>query len=187
MGEQDEQNDRGNRMSDQHYSEAALLETYYMQPGESMPVMMHLASCGDCAAKYERLERKLREAAACSTEKPQTFWTRQRLQIMRKVAAHGASAEPVRRTLRIAAGAILAFLLGGALVYKSVQPELRPQTPASVAAAAPAIAAPADGRDADAAIAPDAWQSDELDDFRPVVQWESWVAETRASNGETSL
>ena len=43
-----------------HFSEAELLETYYTQPGESMPVMMHLASCSDCAARYERLERKLR-------------------------------------------------------------------------------------------------------------------------------
>ena len=50
-----------------HYSEADLLETYYMQPGQSLPVMMHLAECNDCAARYERLEHKLREAASCHT------------------------------------------------------------------------------------------------------------------------
>src|SRR6266487_4432284 len=55
---------RGTKMKT-HFSEADLLETYYLQPGESMPVMMHLAVCDECAAKYERLERKLREAAAC--------------------------------------------------------------------------------------------------------------------------
>ena len=43
-----------------HYSEADLLETYYTQPGESMPVMMHLAGCHDCAARYQRLAQKLR-------------------------------------------------------------------------------------------------------------------------------
>src|SRR5258708_13038095 len=68
-----------------HYSEADLLETYYMQPGQSMPVMMHLAECSDCAARYERLEHKLREAASCHTDRPETFWSRQRRTIMRSI------------------------------------------------------------------------------------------------------
>lgn len=54
----------------EHYTEADLLETYYVEPGASMPVMMHLASCAECAARYDRLERKMREAAACHPEKP---------------------------------------------------------------------------------------------------------------------
>lgn len=52
----------------EHFTEADLLETYYMEPGASMPIMMHLASCADCAARYERLDRKMREAGACHTE-----------------------------------------------------------------------------------------------------------------------
>jgi len=51
-----------------HYTEADLLETYYMEPGASMPIMMHLASCLDCAACYERLDRKMREAGACHAQ-----------------------------------------------------------------------------------------------------------------------
>src|SRR5213082_3253280 len=51
-----------------HYTEADLLETYYLQPGESMPVMMHLAQCSECSVRYEKLERKLREVASCETE-----------------------------------------------------------------------------------------------------------------------
>src|SRR5664279_1713423 len=105
-----------------HYSEADLLETYYTQPGESMPVMMHLASCRDCAARYERLEQKLRQAASCNTDKPATFWTRQRLQIMRRVDTQHAHAATAARTLRVAAAAILAFFLGGAVVYETIQP-----------------------------------------------------------------
>jgi anti-sigma factor RsiW len=163
-----------------HYSEAELLETYYLQPGESMPAMMHLASCPDCAAKYERLERKLREAAVCSTEKPDTFWSRQRLSIMRRLPSNAAK-QPLA-TWRIAAATILAFALGGAVVYKSVEPKLNPQP--VVVAAAPATVEPADD---DETLTAEPWESDELDDFRPVVQWESWVAETNASNGETSL
>ena len=57
-----------------HFTEADLLETYYMEPGASMPVMMHLANCADCAARYERLDRKLREAAVCHTEKRRSPW-----------------------------------------------------------------------------------------------------------------
>src|SRR5260370_4888580 len=105
-----------------HFNEAELLETYYTQPGQSMPVMMHLADCSECAARYERLERKLREAAVCNTEKPATFWTRQRLQIMRRIDAPNSHAISARRPLRVAAAAILSFFLGAAVVSHPAQP-----------------------------------------------------------------
>lgn len=66
-----------------HYNEAELLETYYTQPGESMPVMTHLASCEECASRYQRLERKLREAAACAPRRP--LWSRLRGAIAQKL------------------------------------------------------------------------------------------------------
>jgi len=162
-----------------HYSEADLLETYYTQPGESMPVMMHLASCTDCAARYERLERKLREAAVCSTEKPATFWTRQRLQIMRRVDAHKAQANTAARTLRVAAAATLAFFLGGAVVYETVKPVQHQVVPVVVAAAPTTVTAPAPTIDLH-----DAWQSDELKDFHNVVEWEAWVPDDKASTSK---
>jgi predicted anti-sigma-YlaC factor YlaD len=162
-----------------HYSEADLLETYYTQPGESMPVMMHLANCPDCAGKYARLERKLREAAVCNTEKPATFWTRQRLQIMRRVDAHKAQANTTARTLRVAAAAILAFFLGGAVVYETVKPVQHQPVP--VAAVAPAtVTAPAPA----AIDLHDAWQSDELKDFHNVVEWEAWVTDDKAATSK---
>jgi len=165
-----------------HFSEADLLETYYTQPGESMPVMMHLASCPECAARYERLERKLREAAVCSTEKPATFWTRQRLQIMRRIDAQQSHAAIARRTLRVAAAAILSFFLGGAVVYETVKPA---QQPVTVVKTAPVTAqkAPAPS----ASEIHDAWQSDELKDFHNVVEWESWVPDNKTSNRGSSL
>ena len=167
----------------QHFSEADLLETYYTQPGQSMPVMMHLADCSECAARYERLERKLREAAACNTEKPATFWTRQRLQIMRRIDAHQSHAISARRTLRVAAAAILSFFLGGAVVYESVKPVHQPVRVIHVAPAA-AQTAPAPS----AADIHDAWQSEELQDFHNVVEWEAWVPDNKtASNQGSSL
>ncbi|HET7712837.1 MAG TPA: hypothetical protein VFL80_12965 [Thermoanaerobaculia bacterium] len=154
-----------------HYSEADLLETYYLKPGESMPVMMHLASCGECAARYERLERKLRETSCHSDQRPDTFWTRQRLSIMRRIARDGRRPAILGRTARIAAAAALAFFMGGAVVFKVLEPALD-APPAVITTAQNETPSPlAD----EAAIPSDPWQSDELDEFRPVVEWESWI------------
>lgn len=167
-----------------HYSEADLLETYYMQPGESMPVMMHLAACPECEARYHRLERKLREAVTCGqSEKPETFWTRQRLSIMRRVEKH-QHASPRLRTWRGVAAATLAFVLGGAVMYQTssdrsvtTQPEV---TTAQVATAAlPPVEDPS-------TVPPDPWAAEELHDFAEVVEWESWVDDQKVSGG-TSL
>lgn len=167
-----------------HYSEADLLETYYTQPGESMPVMMHLASCADCAARYDRLDRKLREAAACHTERPATFWSRQRLSIMKKVGEQRLAAVQAIRPWRVAAAAFLAFLLGGAVVYRTVEPSLHKPPTVITATAQPA----APGEEVEDLQPPrDPWDSDELQDFHNVVQWESWVAQSKTAGGDASL
>jgi predicted anti-sigma-YlaC factor YlaD len=160
----------------QHFSEADLLETYYTQPGESMPVMMHLARCSECAARYERLERKLRESASCETERPETFWTRQRLAVTRRIDEQRRHARSIARTTRLAAAVALAFFLGGAVVYKSVEPQIEiakaTATTAQVTAPAPAVQPQ---RHDELLLSHDAWQSDELKDFHEVVAWEQWV------------
>jgi hypothetical protein len=169
-------------MTTKHYSEADLLETVYVQPCLNVPVMMHLEQCSECAARYDRLQEKLRGLATCETEKPATFWTRQRLSIMRTIDANRQHAESAWRTTRIAAAAVLAFLLGGAVVYKSVEPALK--QPAVVIAQPTVTPAATD----EIQIPRDPWQSDELKDFHGVVQWESWVAQGKAgAKGETSL
>jgi hypothetical protein len=180
-------------MTTKHFSEADLLETYYLQPGESMPVMMHLADCRDCAARYEKLEQKLR-GHACSTsasdrERPETFWKRQRISITRSIEKQNHRHATIARTLRVAAAALLAFVLGGALVYKSLQREL-PKQPV----AAPQVASTAQGSVPEATPKPnddtldhDAWQSDELREFHSVVEWESWVPDAKARKGASSL
>ena len=170
-----------------HYSEADLLETYYTQPGDSMPVMMHLASCTECAARYERLDRKLREAAACHTERPATFWSRQRLSIMKKIQNRRPHSAPRVRIWRVAAAAILAFLLGGAVMYKTVEPELH-RMPTRIVQQQPKVGTPAPSQnDQELQALSDPWQSDELQEYHGVVQWESWVAQANASNGDASL
>jgi len=164
-----------------HYSEAELLETYYLQPCLTTPVMAHLSACTDCTARYERLERKLRSLTACDVdEKPQTFWTRQRMLIMRGIDASKERTQRASRSYRVAAAAVLAFFLGGVVVFKTVEPELK-KAPAPVVVEVHSPKAPAEDT-----VAHDAWQSDELREFHGMVQWETWDdAKTDARKGSS--
>ncbi|HEX7832277.1 MAG TPA: hypothetical protein VF787_21650 [Thermoanaerobaculia bacterium] len=159
----------------QHYSEADLLETYYTQPGESMPVMMHVADCTDCAARYERIERKVRGLAACDhDEKPETFWARQRISIMRRVGKEESRTSSFARVTRVAAAAIVALVLGGVIVTRNetVVPPATPQAAVRTATVAN-VAEPTLTKSTEDTTDP--WQSDELNEFGSMVEWESWV------------
>ena len=152
-----------------HYSEADLLETYYTQPGESMPVMMHLAGCAECAARYERLEKKVRGLAACEHDKPETFWARQRISIMRRVDQQRSP-----RWSHLAAAAALVLVVTGVAVVKND------------VATAPGGVERARITQVMVADSYDPWQSEELKDYQSMVAWESWV-DSDTKNGDHSL
>lgn len=156
----------------QHFSEADLLETYYTQPGESMPVMMHLAECSACAARYERLERKVRGLGACEHEKPETFWSRQRISIMRRIDARRSFS--FARAARVAAAAMLVLILGGVIAVRVESPT----TPANDTTQTAEVLLP----ESPSSLGDSPWQSEELDEFHSMVAWESWV-----ENGDQSL
>jgi hypothetical protein len=156
----------------QHYSEADLLETYYAQPGASMPVMMHLADCVDCAARYERLEKKIRGLAACAHDQPETFWSRQRISIMRKIDARRSFS--VARVTRVAAAAVLALSLGVFATWRVTRPAVESPAPRAAQTQTAQVTAPLDDA-ATRSLEDSAWQSDELSDFHSMVAWESWV------------
>jgi anti-sigma factor RsiW len=156
----------------EHYSEADLLETYYTQPGESLPVMMHLADCAECAARYERVERKVRGLAACGhEEKPDTFWARQRHLVMRRVAKESPRASAARTT-SVAAAAALVLVLGGVATWNQFdeapvsEPVVRTATQDLTRTAT--VTGPTED-------ATDPWASDELDEYGSMVEWETWV------------
>lgn len=151
-------------MNKTHYSEADLLETYYTQPGASMPVMMHLAGCSDCAGRYDRLDAKLRGISQCHTEQPETFWARQRISVMKKLGTR-RSAQP-SRMFGVAAAAALALVLTTVMAFRTddVAPPLPRNTATATTSPIPATTVP-----------DDPWQSEELKDFESMVAWESWV------------
>ncbi|MBK5258517.1 MAG: hypothetical protein JJE51_02920 [Thermoanaerobaculia bacterium] len=154
-----------------HFTEADLLETYYMKPGESMPVMMHLADCGECASKYERLERKIREAAVCAPEKEESFWVRQRASVMQAVAASRGD----RRTYFVpaaAAAVLLAFIAGGVVLQRN---ESAAPVPATTTIVQQAVVSPTE----ETRVPSDPWDSQELEEFGSVVQWETWTTDAQ--------
>ncbi|HYC88062.1 MAG TPA: hypothetical protein VEO54_02525 [Thermoanaerobaculia bacterium] len=153
-----------------HFTEADLLETYYTKPGESLPVMMHLSECSDCAARYERLEGKMRSLRSCHRdEKPETFWARQRISIMRKIDQRHERRHTFTRVARVAAAAMLILVLGGLLTWDRVE-----ETPVPVPQTAVV-------EDVSTDPALDPWQSEELNEYSSMVAWESWV-----ENGDQS-
>lgn len=157
-----------------HFSEADLLETYYMRPGESMPVMMHLAECPDCAARYERLEGKMQSLRSCAhDDKPETFWARQRISVMRKIEGRRARTP----MLRMAAAAVVVLVLGGVMAWDGG--EGPSQTQVVDTAAQPAVLSLDDSSARGTDDSP--WASDELQDYSSMVAWESWV-----ENGDQS-
>lgn len=160
-----------------HYSEADLLETYYTQPGDSIPVMMHLADCRECASRYERLESKIRGLAACEHDKPETFWARQRISVMRRIDAQRNRTSSAARVTRVAAAVVLALTLGGVVtmrVVDSPNPQVAPIAKQTVATLPAAEVA---------SVEESPWDSEELSDLHSMVAWESWIE----SAGDHSL
>jgi predicted anti-sigma-YlaC factor YlaD len=157
----------------QHFSEADLLETYYTRPGESMPVMMHLADCADCAARYERLEDKMRGLRECPHgEKPETFWARQRIAVMRKIDARRTRTASVARITRVAAAAMLVLVLGALVTWDRVDESTSRQVVETAALQTVPLDDSTTRRPDDSS---NPWKSDELDDYSSMVAWESWV------------
>jgi len=163
----------------QHYSEADLLETYYAQPGASMPVMMHLADCAECAARYERLEQKIRGLAACEHDKPETFWSRQRISIMRRIEARRSLS--LARIMRVAAAAVFVLALGGFITWRVKNQAVESPNHRVAATQTAQATVPLDDWET-RRLDDSPWQSDELNEFHSMVAWESWV-----DNGDQPL
>ena len=166
-----------------HLDDAALLEAWYLDDAQGDDAI-HLASCPRCQSHLAEVVSIVREERGEGNEHPESFWQRQRISIMRRIAAGERQRPAYRRVLNVAAAAAFAFTLGGLVLFRSATPD-EPK-PAPVTQSVTASTAVAETPALDLDVPRDPWESDELKSFGSVVEWESWVEKTPAK-GEQSL
>ncbi|HEY5610756.1 MAG TPA: hypothetical protein VIL97_06100 [Thermoanaerobaculia bacterium] len=174
-----------------HYTEAEMLELHYI-PGGLVPAIRHLPECEECHATFEKLQRKLHEAArsACADvveRKPETFWSRQRIAIMRAIERQSAPKRPaVYSAKRLAVAAILVLVIGGSAALVTLQVmSPKSETPSRDLVQIQTVEHTEEmGVELlDLQASNDPWDAKELESFGEVVEWESWIgSEPTAEN-----
>jgi len=168
-----------------HYSEVELLELYYV-PGAATQAYLHVASCDRCRATYDGLESKLRTAASsCDRleEKPESFWTRQRLAIMRDVSRATPARGIHSRYLAAAAAAIIITISG---VSWNVNQSTSGADLTRIESQSAQLASMGDASDTEVSLAAaNPWDSEQLNEFGSVIEWESWVAPAAGNGGQS--
>lgn len=162
-----------------HYSEVELLEQYYLVSGQD-EVGRHVGECEVCATRYQRLREKLSCSAADHRQqvnsKPESFWVRQRMAIQREIAR--GNREMPALAWRLAVAAVLLIFAGAAIVVVINSPgeRLSPQVVQSVPA--PEMTDPILATVSENSVPADPWESDQLQPYSELVEWESWLAES---------
>jgi len=170
-----------------HLNDAEIV-TLALLPDESPEARLHLADCAECTDQFDaamlELERQRGLHRDSVESRDATFWKRQELAIMRKVALQ-RKPPAVRSSFAVAA--LLTFALGGFWFGRSsVQIDTAPATSsaATVALAAPAPSDQSQTLDlTGSAVTTDPWESESLEEFQAVVDWESWVDEDGKDQG----
>lgn len=165
-----------------HYSEVDLLEMHYS--GDRGEAVRHLGDCADCGGRFASLERKLRSAREASCDRvesrPQTFWVRQRMSILRTIESRPREKARGFPFARLAAAAVLAIaLVSGALVVSNTQPVAAPAALAQQTTGPEPSEITLD----EIALTGDPWESDELREYQEVVGWQSWGAPDNRGEG----
>ncbi len=155
-----------------HWDDASLLEAHYLETTGHAELAEHLSDCGDCRMRLSEVVSIAREVGT-EAELPDTFWTRQRMIVEKRVAAADAAARPLLRMMHVAVAAMLALVLGGFLFYRSTSQ--LPQPLAVTHSATTRVVTPATE---ELMIPHDPWESEQLKDFSSVVEWESLVDKT---------
>ena len=164
-----------------HLDDAALLEAWYLDDANS-DAAVHLSTCPRCQSHMADVVAVVREERGEDGERPESFWQRQRIAITRRVAAEEQPRPAYRRAVNVAAAAILAFVLGGLVMFRNATPD-EPK-PAPVTQSVTASAAATEQQALDLEVPRDPWESDELKSFGNVVEWESWVEKKAPAKGE---
>lgn len=161
-----------------HYGTGELLAHAYM-PGEDAELSRHLGECDACSSRLAALSAEIGRHAAdgAGPERPETFWKRQELAVMRTIEKRNRRMPGF--SVQIAAAAALLFVLTAFLAGRSsVSPA--PANPTALTATIAAGTTSAAGAAMEngltsSQITTDPWQSEQLQDFQTVVDWETWV------------
>lgn len=168
-----------------HYSEVELLELYYV-PGAATQAYLHVAGCDGCRTTYERLQGKLRTAASsCDRvdEKPETFWTRQRLAILRDVARATPARSVHSRYFAAAAAAILITISG--MTWNANMKNSGGDL-SRIESRSTQLASVTTDSEADiSAAAANPWDSEQLNEYGSVIEWESWDTPAAPAGGQS--
>lgn len=169
-----------------HLNDAELVALALL-PDDDAEARIHLAGCQSCTSRMDKVAAEVakhREDHEASIEsRDATFWKRQELAIMRNVAKTGSPAAARRSFV---AAAIIAVAIGGFWFGRTTVQESTPghSSPAAIASATssttprtPDVVVPA------AAVSTDPWDTETLEEFQPVVDWESWVEDDRKDQG----
>ena len=169
-----------------HYGNDDLLAHAYL-PDENADLALHLASCEVCEKRFGTLREELKKHAAPSDgpEKPETFWKRQEIAVMRTIDKRQRRMPGLGA--RIAAAAAVVFVVAafwagrGSVATAPLTSTMATTTIASTTTAS--ANATQDNGLATSQISTDPWQSEQLQDFQTVVAWETWVDDDQKKRG----
>lgn len=169
-----------------HYGNDELLAHVFL-PEENAELALHLSSCESCARRFGSLRDAidLHAAAPAGSDRPDTFWKRQELGVMRTIDRSQQRMPGMGARFAAAAAVVfvvVAFWAGRGSV---------PTTPLTATVATATIASTAiqstgasqDNGLTTSQLATDPWESEQLQDFQSVVAWESWVEDDQKKRG----
>lgn len=170
-----------------HYGNDELLEHAFI-PDANAELALHLASCESCAQRFATLRGGIdRHAGASETpDRPETFWKRQELGVMRAIDRRqrrmpGAGA-------RVAAAAAVVFVVVAFWAGRGSVSNTTPLTASVVTATVASTSMQSTSASQDnglttTQLATDPWESEQLQDFQSVVAWETWVDDGQNKRG----
>lgn len=160
-----------------HYGPGELLAHAYLPDDDA--VSQHLSDCDACRSRYAAVRAELDRHASNlhEVEKPETFWKRQELGVMRSIERRSNRLSGT--TYQLAAAAAVLFIVTAFLVGRGSVTTMNPTaavvTATVASTATTSITASQDNGLMTSQITTDPWQSEQLQDFQTVVDWETWV------------
>lgn len=166
-----------------HYGYDELLAHAYL-PEENAELELHIASCERCEERFRALRAELARHAqgAAQMEKHETFWKRQELGVMRAIDRRQRRIPGIGAQL--AAAAVVVFVVGAFWIGRGSVTN----APSTITGTAPIVAtaspiAVQDNGLASTQLTTDPWQSEQLEDFQSVVDWETWDDDDQKNRG----